>query len=683
MTLGSATILVVESEAEARKTLCSILEAAGYRVIGLERGADAPPVMKKGHFDVLILDVKPSDVSELSILETAREINPEVAIVITTGRASAEVAVEAANRKAYACLVKPVSPDEIKNTIANALKHQQLSLKNNKLVERLQRSSKMLFDTNNKLQSDIAERRRIEEALRFSANQWRTTFDAIGDAVCLLDDEANVVRCNRAMTEMMGKSYSEINGRNCCELWHGRKEPIKGCPFVRMKKTGRRATSEVSLDGKWFEIAVDPLADEEGNIIGAVHIIADITERRRWEEALRQSEEFSSTLLRNAPYPLLVINADTSIKYVNPALEEQSGFTMAEVFGMKAPYPWWTEETWEKTSRDFNVARKKGAIGKEELFQKKSGERFWVNINAAPLIIDGEYKYYLANWVDITERKRMEQELKEKSKLLEVKNRELQTQSRELMEQEQKLVEKTRELEVANRAKSEFMAHMSHELRTPLNVVIGFSELMLDGAVGELGEEHIKCLKDILGSGQHLLSLINDILDLSKIEAGKMELTVRNITLQNILDALKNELMPIIQRRKQNLKVVIEDGVPPVRADRNKIRQVLLNLLSNSTKFTPDGGHLRVEVVREDGWCRVSVIDDGIGIRKRDQKAIFEPFNQVDSLMPREMGGTGLGLAISKQIIEKHGGRIWVDSKYGKGSQFHFTLPLAVPDNTS
>jgi PAS domain S-box-containing protein len=683
MTLGSAAILVVDSEAGARTFLCGILEEAGYRVIGLEKEADAPAIMKKGHFDAVILNLETPDASELSVLETARKINPGVAIIITTACASAEVVVEAVNQKAYACLAKPVNPDEIKNTIANALRQRQLSLENNELVERLQRSSKRLFETNSKLQSDIAERKRIEEALRFAANQWRTTFDAIGDAVCLLDDEANVVRCNKAMTEMMGKPYSEINGRNCCELWHGRKEPVEGCPLVRMKETGCRATSEMSLDGKWFEIAVDPLADEAGNIIGAVHIIADITERRRWEEALRQSEEFSSTLLRNAPYPLLVLNADTSIKYVNPALEEQSGFTMAEVFGMKAPYPWWTEEAWEKTSRDFKVALKKGAVGKEELFQKKSGERFWVNINSTPVIIDGEYKYYLANWVNITERKRMEQELKEKSKLLEVKNKELQTQSRELMKQERKLVEKTRELEVANKAKSEFMAHMSHELRTPLNVVIGFSELMLDGAAGELGEEHIKCLKDILGSGQHLLSLINDILDLSKIEAGKMELAVRNIALQNILDTLKNELMPIINRRKQNLELVIEDGVPPVRADRDKIRQVLLNLLSNSIKFTSDGGHLRVEVSREDGWCRISVIDDGIGIKKKDQRTIFEPFSQVDSLMPKESGGTGLGLAISKQIIEKHGGRIWVDSKYGKGSQFHFTLPLAVPDNTS
>jgi len=678
MTPALATILVVEDEAGARATLCGILEEVGYRVIGLEKGADALKVLKKGSFDVVIVDIKLPDISGLEILELAKEINPEAAVVITTGYASMETAVEAVNQGAYAYFIKPVNPDEIKNTIANALKQQRLSLENKKLVERLQRSSKLLFETNEKLHNDIAERKRIEEALRLSANQWRTTFDAINNAVCLLDDDAKIVRCNKAMTDLIGKPHSEINGRNCCELLHGRAAPIKECPFVRMKKSRRRETQVIPLDEKWLEIAVDPLADEEGNIIGAVHIVADITERRRWEEILRQSEEFSSTLLRNAPYPLLVLNADTSIKYVNPALEELSGFSLSEVLGMEAPFPWWTKETWEKTNQDFNTALKRGATGGEELFQKKNGERFWVNINAIPVIIDGEYKYYLANWVDITERIRMEQELKEINGLLEVKNKELQAQSRELMIQEQELIEKTRELEVANRTKSEFLAHMSHELRTPLNVIIGFSELMLDGAVGQLSDEHEKCLKDILGSGQHLLSLINDILDLSKVEAGKMELKVRNVTLQNILDTLKNELMPIINRRKQNLEVVIEDGLPPVRADRNKIRQVLINLLSNSTKFTPDGGHLRVEVLREDGWCRISIIDNGIGIKKKDRKTIFEPFSQIDNPLPRESGGTGLGLAIAKQIIEKHGGRIWVDSEYGKGSQFHFTLPLAM-----
>jgi signal transduction histidine kinase len=156
-----------------------------------------------------------------------------------------------------------------------------------------------------------------------------------------------------------------------------------------------------------------------------------------------------------------------------------------------------------------------------------------------------------------------------------------------------------------------------------------------------------------------------------------MELKMRNITLQSILTLLKNEMMSIVNKRKQELEIAIEDELPPVHIDKDKIRQVLINLLSNSTKFTPDGGHLCIQASRENNCCRVSVIDSGIGIRKKHQKTIFEPFNQIETPLPREVGGTGLGLAIAKQIIEKHGGRIWVSSEYGKGSQFHFTIPLA------
>jgi len=555
--LTDAAIIVVEDEAGTRATLCGILEHAGYRVIGLERGTDALEMMQSSSFDVVIADIKLPDVDGLEILELAREINPDVAVIMMTGYTSMETAVEAIKQGAYACFVKPVNPDEIKNTIANALKQQRLLLENKKLVENLQRSSKLLVKTNEELQ-------------------------------------------------------------------------------------------------------------------------VDITERKRAEEKLRESEEFSSILLSNAPYPLFVTNADTSIKYVNPALEKLSGFSLAGVIGKKAPYPWWTEETAQKIEQDFKEAMRKGAKGREELFKKKNGERFWVSIHATPVIINGEYKYYLANWVDITERKQMEQELQEKNEQLDAQNEELQSQSEELMARGQELIEKARELEVASQAKSEFLSQMSHELRTPLNVIIGFSELMLDGVAGKVNEEQKQCLNDILGSSQHLLGLINDILDLSKIEAGKMELKLRNVALSSLIESLRNEMMPIITKRKQSLEVDVEEGLPQVRADKAKIRQVLINLLSNSTKFTPDGGRLRVEAVRENGWCRVSVIDNGIGIKKEDQEMIFEPFSQLDSPLPRESGGTGLGLTIARQIIEKHGGRIWVESEYGEGSRISFTLPLAV-----
>jgi len=246
-----------------------------------------------------------------------------------------------------------------------------------------------------------------------------------------------------------------------------------------------------------------------------------------------------------------------------------------------------------------------------------------------------------------------------------------------LEESSKELKEKNIQLEEANRAKSEFLAQMSHELRTPLNVIMGFSELMLDRVPGKVNKEQRQCLDDIWSGGQHLLGLINDILDLSKIESGKMELKLGDIELPSVIESLRSEIMPMLVTRKQSLDIKVEKGLPLVRADKAKVRQVLLNLLSNATKFTPDGGKLKVEAVRENNWCRVSVIDNGIGIKKKDQERIFEPFRQLDSTLGKEERGTGLGLAIARQIIERHGGRIWVESEYGKGSRFSFTLPLA------
>jgi len=239
------------------------------------------------------------------------------------------------------------------------------------------------------------------------------------------------------------------------------------------------------------------------------------------------------------------------------------------------------------------------------------------------------------------------------------------------------LSEANQELQEATQAKSEFLAHMSHELRTPLNVIIGFSELMVDGVPGKINKEQKQSLNDILSSGQHLLSLIDDILDLSKVEAGKMELRLSTCAISDPIESLRTAMLPKMAQKNQGLDVEIEDGLPLVFADTDRITQVLINLLSNGAKFTPDGGRLKIEVVREDSWCQVSVIDNGIGIKKEDQERIFEPFCQLENPLTKEKGGSGLGLTIARQIIERHGGRIWVESEYGKGSRFTFTVPLA------
>jgi len=236
--------------------------------------------------------------------------------------------------------------------------------------------------------------------------------------------------------------------------------------------------------------------------------------------------------------------------------------------------------------------------------------------------------------------------------------------------------DKSRQLETASRHKSEFLANMSHELRTPLNAIIGFSEVLSERMFGEVNDKQAEYLADILESGRHLLSLINDILDLSKIEAGRMELEPSEFDLPG---AIENTLILVrerAQRREIALGHTLDKRLGTIRGDERKVKQVLLNLLSNALKFTPEGGRIDVRAALENGAAEISVTDTGVGIAPEDQAAVFEEFRQVGSAA-KKAEGTGLGLAISRKFVELHGGRMWVTSELGKGSTFAFTLPYA------
>ena len=235
--------------------------------------------------------------------------------------------------------------------------------------------------------------------------------------------------------------------------------------------------------------------------------------------------------------------------------------------------------------------------------------------------------------------------------------------------------DKSRQIEAANRHKSEFLANMSHELRTPLNAIIGFSEVLGERLFGELNEKQAEYTDDILSSGRHLLSLINEILDLSKVEAGRMELELATFDLPLAIDNARTFVRERATKHGINLDVTVDERLGDFVGDERKIKQILLNLLSNAVKFTPEGGRIGINARQADGSVEISVSDTGIGIAPEDQARIFEEFRQVGGDYAHKKEGTGLGLTLAKKFVELHGGRIWVESEVGKGSTFSFTLP--------
>ena len=241
--------------------------------------------------------------------------------------------------------------------------------------------------------------------------------------------------------------------------------------------------------------------------------------------------------------------------------------------------------------------------------------------------------------------------------------------------------DKSRQLAEASQHKSQFLANMSHELRTPLNAILGYTELILDDVYGETPAKMRQVLDRIQRNGKHLLGLINDVLDLSKIEAGQLTLALADYSMQDVVAGVHSAVESLAKEKHIALKVELQPDLPRAHGDERKLTQVLLNLVGNAIKFT-DEGEVAIKAAAANGSITVSVRDSGPGITEADQAKIFQEFQQADSAVTREKGGTGLGLTISKRIVELHGGRIWVESTPGQGSTFSFTLPVTVERQT-
>jgi len=517
-----------------------------------------------------------------------------------------------------------------------------------------------------RLLDNITGRKRAE-------GKHQTIVRAALDGFWVSDLGGRLLEVNDSYCKMIGYTREELLTMSIPDIEAAENPEATAQHIKNIMEQGydRFETRHKRKDGKIIdvEVSVNYLDVAGGQMFVFVR---DVTERKRVEKQLRESEEKLRLMFESVSDGITVSDQNGIITGANNRVAEIHGFgTKDEVLG-KSALELIAPCDHERAMANMQKTLQQGSVrGLEYTLLKADGSDFPGELSASVLKdASGNPVGFIAITRDITERKQAEQAVQEKNEQLDTQNEELQSQRQELMG-------KTRELEMASRAKSDFLSSMSHELRTPLNAVIGFSELMIDGIPGEINDEQKQCLGDIWNSGQHLLNLINDVLDLSKVEAGKMELRLRDLNLADAINDAAQTVKLMLDKNRHQLAVNIEEGLPQVRADKSRLRQVVLNLLSNAINATPPGGEIAIDVSREGDWCQVSVVDNGIGIKKDDQENIFEAFTQVETLPDRRKEGTGLGLTLTKQFVEAIGGRIWLESEYGKGSKFTFTLPLA------
>jgi PAS domain S-box-containing protein len=524
---------------------------------------------------------------------------------------------------------------------------------------------------------DISDRLQAEEV----RSRLAAIVEASDDAIVGKTLDGVITNWNRGAELLYGYDAEEIIGRPISLLAPpGREDEIPAilARLRRGERIERFETLRRRKDGQVIPVslAVSPIRTEDGRVAGAATIAHDISERHRAEQALRLQSAIGAHLSEGVN---LVRASDGVLVYVNQALEDMFGYQPGELLGKHVSIlnaPTETGDGRDRAVEIMEATQTKGAWKGEVENIRKDGTRFW-SYGSASRFDHAEYgPVYITVQLDVTERKRtgaalqalnasLEQRVAERTAQVDAVNQELSTVNQKLMG--------------ALQSRDEFLASMSHELRTPLTSILGLAEALQMGIYGPLTEKQAASLHTVYESGQHLLSLIADILDLSKAEAGKLALQPETVSVADVCHA--SQLLVRGQANKKGLRfsLTLDYGVATLQADERRLKQILVNLLGNAVKFTPEGGEIGLDVVgdAEAGVARFIVWDTGIGVAPEVMPRLFKPFVQLDNRLNRETSGTGLGLALVQRLVALHGGSVTLESEGipGRGSRFIVALP--------
>ncbi len=453
---------------------------------------------------------------------------------------------------------------------------------------------------------------------------------------------------NQAACDLLGYRVEELIGQPVDMLFADKNSGSEGPICEELTEEGSIANTEktyLAKDGRKIPVLFSgsTMRDSSGRILGIVCVAQDITVRKEEEQKLKLFSEAVDA----ANEGVQIIDLDGNIIFSNRAVEAIYGYSPDELKGKH--FNEMNADPEFAGSAILQNLKENGEWAGELLVKHKDSRIFpvWLSIS---MIKDNEDEplAFIGIISDLTERKKAEEIRFDNVRLSH-----------------------------ASRAKSEFLANMSHELRTPLNSIIGFTELMKEKVIGELNDKQEHYMDNVISSSHHLLKLINDILDLSRVESGKIELVIEKLHLSDII--YESLLLMKEKANKHNivLKVDVDPALDLINADKLRFKQVLFNLLGNAVKFSkPEGGTVTVAAKKEDDMIKISVSDTGIGIKEENLGKLFKEFEQLDSGITKQYGGSGLGLAITKKLVELHGGRIMVESRHGEGSTFTFYLPI-------